>query len=632
MSPAPGTTKPSGPAPAPPPAAPPSALQAAVSVAFFVLLGAAWWLDQRGPRGAGGEAPRVEPGRFGFVLQELAAERGLDFVHRAPRYDEKLANIMPHVAGVGAAVSVCYVDADGWPDLYVTSSAPGAPNALFVNRGAEQPGHFDDRAAAAGVADVNSRAGGVSMGSLFADVDNDGDEDFVLYMYGRPRLFRNEHAQTGTLRFTDVTDGSGIDAWRNSHAAVWLDYDRDGHLDLYLGGYFREEHDLFALESARIMQESFEFAANGGHNALFRNLGPQPDGALRFADVTADAGVDSTRWTMAAATADFDADGWPDLYVANDYGPEQFFLNQGPGPDGVVRFVERTDVGLGDDSKSGMAVSIGDVTNRGDLAVYVTNISKSGYLFQGNNLRLNLLGERGRFLQMADGVVADCGWAWGAQFGDLDNDGYQDLFVVNGFVSASPERDYWYAMSKVAGGVGGIFEDAGNWSPMEDKSLSGYERSRVLLNNAGRGFADVATAVGVDDVFDGRAVVLADLENRGALDVVVANQRGPLLLYRNTPDPSRHWIGVTLTGTTGNRSAIGAAVKVTFAGPDGPLTQLQFRGSSSGFSSQNDGRLHFGLGAATRVDRLEVTWPSGAVTTLTDLPVDRFHALVEPAG
>jgi hypothetical protein len=264
------------------------------------------------------------------------------------------------------------------------------------------------------------------------------------------------------------------------------------------------------------------------------------------------------------------------------------------------------------------------------MAVYITNISKSGYLFQGNNLRLNKLVESGRFYQDAGGVVADCGWAWGAQFGDLDNDGFQDLFVVNGFVSASRDKDYWYAMSKVAGGVGWLFEDAQAWSPMEDRSLSGYERSRVLRNNAGRGFADVAAAVGVTDVLDGRAVVLADLENRGALDVVIANQKGPLLLYRNTPDPGNHWVTFALIGRVSNRSAIGSAVRVRFDGADGPLTQLQFRGSSSGFSSQNDARLHFGVGAATRVG-VEVRWPSGAVTTLQHLPVDRFHELVEPA-
>jgi len=330
--------------------------------------------------------------------------------------------------------------------------------------------------------------------------------------------------------------------------------------------------------------------------------------------------VGSTRWTLAAAAADFNGDGWPDLFLANDYGPEELFVN-----DSGKRFV-LTKAGLESDSKSGMSASLGDVLNRGRLDAFVTNISERAYLFQGNNLRLNFLPELGRFQQGAEGVIADAGWAWGAQLGDLDNDGRNELFIVNGYVSADRDRSYWYAMSKVAGANGNVFEDARNWPAIGSASLSGYERSRVLVNRGLAGWTDVAAAVGVTDEYDGRAVALVDLFNRGVLDVVVANQNQPALLYKNTVPPGNHWIGFKLVGTRSNRSAIGAEVTVDAGG----TRQLKIVDGGMGFASQNDRRLHFGLGSASRVDRVVIRWPSGARQVVEHAEVDRLNTLTEP--
>ena len=542
----------------------------------------------------------------GIHLSEVAHASGIAFVHQQATLDPKVEHIAAHIAALGACVSVADFNNDNWPDLYFTTSRFGAANALYLN---QKDGTFRDVAAEAGVAALNRAGAGVSMGAVWGDYDNDGFEDVFVYKWGYPQLLHN----LGNGKFEDVTAQSGLRRWMNSNGAVWFDFDRDGLLDLYVTGYFRSDIDFWHLKTTRIMQESWEFASNGGKNLLFKNLGNG-----RFKDVTDSMGVGSTRWTLAAAAADFNDDGWPDLYLANDYGPEELFLNR------EGKRFELARAGLEDDSKSGMAVAPGDVYNRGRHDAFVTNISEKGFLFQGNNLRINFLRELNRFDEVATGVVADAGWAWGAQFGDLNNDGLLDLFVVNGFISADSGRDYWYAMSKIAGAQGNIFEDAKNWPPIGRASLSGYERSRVLLNKGDGGFVDVAAQAGVTDLLDGRGVAMADLFNRGQLDVVVANEKGRALLYRNTGHAG-HWLELKLVGTRSNRSAIGAEVTVEFGG----VRQRQVVDGGSGFCSQNDRRLHFGLGNA-RLGRVTIRWPSGREQILEGLQSDQLHQVTEP--
>lgn len=580
--------------------------QVLVNAGFVGLLAYAGWRGHLPAASSNADAPDLA--KHGFVLREVAAEVGLAYRHSSPRLDARLDRIAPQVSGVGAAVSLVDFDGDGRLDVYATTSLHGQPNALFRNLGAAG---FVDVAEEVGLAELNVLGQGCSTGSYWADYDRDGDLDVLVARWGTPALLRNEGG-----RFVDVTEQAGLARWINCNGAVWFDFDKDGYADLYLAGYFREEIDLWNLSSTRIMQESFEYSRNGGRNFLYRNLG---DG--RFEDVSDRIQGETQRWTFAVAAADFDGDGWQDLYLANDFGPEELWLNRAGRA-----FELAIGTGLETTSKSGMAVTLGDFMNRGQLAVYVTNISKPRFLFQGNNLRVNNLAQGGGMPNVASGPEINCGWAWGAQFVDLDLDGFQDLVVVNGFVSASRDNDYWYNMSKIAGGFGGIFEDALNWPAFGDLSLSGYERTNVLLNRRGQSFREVGGEVGIRDEFDGRSVAVGDLDDDGTPDLVIANQNGPLLCYRNERTHANRWVGFDLRGTKSNPEAYGAELLVHF----GPHVQRRVVVSASGFSGQSDRRVLVGLGEAERVEALEIRWPSGREQRLEGLAVDRYHQIQEP--
>jgi hypothetical protein len=551
--------------------------------------------------------------RYGFRLEESARALGVDFVHQGPTFDARLEHIMPQVASMGAAVAVSDFDRDGWQDFYLTNSGEGSLNRLYRNDG---DGTFTDVAAALGVADVNQRGTGVSTGAVWGDYDNDGYEDLFLYKYGRPELFRNDAGRA----FVRVSERAGLPAWVNANAAIWWDYDRDGWLDLFLAGYWSEDVDLWNLTTTRIMPESFEYANNGGRKYVFRNRG---DGT--FDETSAALGIQSRRWTLAAAAADLRGTGYPDLFLANDYGISELFANEGG-----TRFVEiGREAGVGRTPKSGMNAAFGDVFNDGRLSIYKTNISEPGVLVQANDLWVPRAGGAGGAIQyenLASAMGVDLGgWSWGAQFGDLNNDGTLDLYLVNGYVSAGERTSYWYDFSEIAVGHSRIIADASHWPAMRGRSLSGYQRKRVWLNDGVGRFTDVAQDAGATDTYDGRAVALADLSNRGVLDVVVANQRGPALIYRNTVRDGHHWIAVELEGSASNRSAIGARVEVAWDG----RRQVQEVHGGSGFSAQNQRRLHFGLGAAGAVERLVIRWPSGRTEAIDRPAVDRVHRVTE---
>ena len=415
-----------------------------------------------------------------------------------------------------------------------------------------------------------------------------------------------------------ITENSGLPLWVNSNSALWLDYNADGYIDLFLGGYFPEDVDLWNLKHSTVLTESFEYAQNGGRNFLFKNKG---DG--RFEDVSKAVGLTSTRWTLAAASADINEDGYPELIVANDYGIDEYYQNI----HGESFREEGAGNNIGFAPKSGMNVSLGDVHNNGHFGIYISNITEDGVLLQGNNLWVPVE-EDGQItyknLAVPSGIE-NGGWCYGAQFGDLNNDGFQDLYVANGFISAKKGRDYWYDYSKVTGGNSSIISDVKNWPAMEGRSQSGYQKNKIWVNRSGKYFDDAGPYVSDDESFDSRAVVFVDLWNRGVLDVIVANQNNRLLIYKNSVREENSWIEVELKGTRSNASAIGSIVKVYWNGQ----VQRQVVSGGMGFSSQNQRRLHFGLGTAAKVDKIEILWPSGKKQDVIDPAIGKLIEITE---
>lgn len=552
--------------------------------------------------------------RYGFQLEEVSSEIGINFVHKSPKLDPVLEPIMPIVASMGASVAVADFNNDGWIDIYLTNSRKGTKNALYENLG---NGKFKNVAVEMGIAKLNMDNYGVSMGAVWGDYDNDGYPDLFVYRWGNPVLFHNDDGKGFTKVPQDMT---GFPDWVNANTAIWFDYDDDGYLDLFLGGYYRANLNLWHLKTTQIMPESFEYAYNGGRNYLFHNNG---DGT--FTEVAGEMGLTSHQWTLAATAADLNGDGWTDLVIANDYGVDQLFINQ--HGDYFRNIADRT--GIGAVPKSGMNVAFGDVMNQGNIDIYISNISQGGVLVQGNNLWVphENSEESLHYVNLAGNMGVELGgWSWGARFGDLNNDGFLDLYVANGYISGRKGSSYWYDYSLVTGGNKHIIADANNWPALNGRSLGGYQQNRLWINDGAGRFHDVADAVGDTLRQDSRAVAFADLWNRGVLDIIVANQGGSVSVFKNTVAKDHNWIGFKLTGVQSNRSAVGAQVVLYWNGRQ----QKQVVTAGSGFSSESQRRVHFGLGTVDSVQKAVIYWPSGQKQTLQSPEINQLHKIKEP--
>ncbi len=490
-------------------------------------------------------------------------------------------------------------DNDGWMDIFLLSGTrlegdpPEATNRLYRNN---RDGTFADVTEKAGL-----RAVGWANGVCVGDYNNDGFEDLFCTYFGQNRLYRNN----GDGTFTDVTQSAGLlqpGQPRWGAGCAWVDYNRDGHLDLFISNYIR-----FSFEHAPVPGENSTCNWKGipvncgprglptGRHCLYRNNG---DGT--FTDVTRESGIASATesYGMTVVAADFDEDGWPDIFVACDSTPSLLFMNNHDGTfreEGVMRGVALSDDGM---EQAGMGVGIGDYNLHGHLDLFKTHFIGDTCGFYRNDGKGNF-DEVSRAAKLA---VETRFTSWGAGIVDLDNDGYPDVLFVTGSVYPEVERRL----------------------PQYP-----YRTPRVLFRNLGNGaFEEIETAgEGIAAPHSSRGCAFGDFDNDGDLDVLIVNMNEPPSLLRNDLTGSRNWLKVKLEGVKSNRSAIGARVLAHY----GARVQAQAVVSQSSYYSCNDSRLHFGLGPFTVAD-VEVFWPSGLHEMYNRIPANRLITLREGAG
>jgi Flp pilus assembly protein TadD len=542
-------------------------------------------------------------------------------------------------------VSAGDADGDGLDDLYVAQPA-GLPNRLYRARG---DGTFEDITERAGVGVLDDTAQ-----SLFVDVDNDGDEDLVLSTPTHPLLFVN----AGGGRFAPAPDAFRFDQPPQGvlTSMAMADYDRDGFLDLYLCVY---SYLFGAGEDKAGTPAPYYDARNGPPGVLLRN-----DGHGRFVDVTRAAGLDAgnDRYHFAAAWADYDHDGWPDLLVANDFGTKNLYRNRGArsrAAGGAVTFEDVAATAGLLDHGAGMSAAFLDYDNDGRLDIYTGNIwSANGQrvtaapsfmpdapadvraLYRRHARGNSLFRNRGDGSFDDTTVAAGAGmgrWAWSSDSLDFDSDGWDDLYVANGMLTrASGPRDldgfFWrqvVARSPLTRVKGTTYDEA--WRAMNHllvhDSIASHQRN-VLLRNDGRGgFDEVSGSVGLDLDQDGRSFAVLDLDRDGDPDLAVmaARQAPQLRLFRNDYAPRGAAIALRLTAVAGNRDAIGARVIVE----TDRFTRTRIVQAGSGFLSQHSKELLIGLGASRTIRSLTIEWPSGSRQVWRDTPLNMRWRVVE---
>lgn len=541
--------------------------------------------------------PRGKPsGRpFQARLTDIAKQAGL--THPIVYGGVERKNYIIEVVGCGVAF-IDY-DNDGWLDLFVLNGtrlqdAPaGTTNRLYKNN---RDGTFTDVTAKAGLI----RTGWPSAVTV-GDYDNDGFDDLFITYYGHNVLYHNN----GDGTFSDATEKAGLSqsAVRYGSGCTWLDYDRDGRLDLFVANYLNT-----TLEKLPKPGENPDCTWKGvpvncgprglptGSVQLFHNNG---DGT--FADVSKASGIAraSGSYPMTAVAADYDNDGWPDIYVACDSTPSWLFRNQHDGTfreEALERGVALSEDGL---EQAGMGVGVGDIDLDGNLDIFKTNFADDTNILYRND-------GKGYFddVTIRAGIGVETRYVgWGTGIVDLDNDGFPDLFIATGSVYPEVEQrlpTYPFHTPRL------VFRNLGDG------------RFEELIEEAGSG---------VSEAHSSRGCAFGDFDNDGDLDVVVVNMNEPPSLLRNDVSSGGHWVKVLLLGVQSNRSAIGARVTARY----GNRRQAQEVTAQSSFYSANDRRLHFGLGAETSTE-LTVRWTNGKSETFSKVAADQLVVIREGAG
>jgi hypothetical protein len=536
------------------------------------------------PSWASGAATSAQPS---FLLKDVTQQAGINFRHNSGAYGGKL---LPETLGSGCAFFD--YDADGYPDILLVNSMDWPSHQrtrstlkLYKNN---RNGTFSDVTRAAGL-DIEL----YGMGVAVADYNNDGFPDILITCVGQNRLFLN----TGKGTFRDVTKTSGLTGRSAfSTSALWFDYDRDGHLDLFVCNYvnWSPEHDVFCSLDGKNKSYCTPEAYRGETCWLFRNRG---NGT--FEDVTAASGIfDTSSKSLGVAMLDFDQNGWPDLFVANDTQPNKLYRNLRNGKFKDVAVEAGLAFSADGKARAGMGVDVGDFENSGRPGIAITN-------FDNEMVGLYRSPSAGQFddVSIAAGVggPSKTTLGFGCGFADLDLDGRLDLVVANGHIDDT--------VRNIRGNVG-------------------YAQPPHLFLNLGNGkFQDVVGTSGGDFAAPrvGRGLAFADFDRDGDVDILLTTNNGPAYLFRNDLTSGNRFLRVHLTGAKSNRDAIGAVVRVYHGGE----TQMRIVRGGSSYLSQSELPLTFGVGKADRIDRLTVEWPSGAAQEFKNISAARAYELHE---
>jgi hypothetical protein len=493
----------------------------------------------------------------------------------------------------GSGVALIDYDNDGLLDAFVVSG-DGAPSRLYHNEGG---GRYRDVSEAMGISRV-----GWGQAVCAGDYDNDGYTDLFVTYWGQNILYKNE----GGKHFRDVTKQAGLlqDRTRYNVGCAFLDYDRDGRLDLFVANYLKFSFESAPKPGANEYCWYMGLPVNCGprglpfdHNILYHG---NPDGT--FTDVSEKSGIAGTSqsYCLSALVGDFDGDGWPDIFVTADVTPSLLYINQHDGTfseEALLRGVAFDENGK---AMSGMGAVANDFTHTGWQSIFRANFSDE---------RETLYENRGEGVFEDHTVKAGMGLntrfvGWGCGFLDFDNSGWKGLLLANGHVF--PEID-------------------------RKQTDIRFKERRILYRNLRNGtFEDISekSGPGITDRHSSRGLAVGDIDNDGAVEVLINNQGERPSLLKQAGKPRGNWVLLRLVGTKSNRSAIGAKVRLTAGG----TVQTEEVRSGGGYASQSDLRLHFGLGSAERIDKVEILWPSGVHQERTGLAVNRIHTLVEPGG
>jgi enediyne biosynthesis protein E4 len=528
-------------------------------------------------------------------LVDITEKAGIHFVHSSAPENRYIVESMS-----GGVILIDY-DRDGWPDIYFTN----APTVDMAIKGEKSSGKLYRNNHDGTFTDVTAKAGIATpcfaMGGAVGDYNNDGWPDLYITCLGGNVLYRNN----GDSTFTDVTKQAGVGDGRWSTGAAFGDYDGDGFLDLMVTNYVDFHlNDLPGFGKAPYCKyrgidvQCGPRGLKGAGDSLYHNNG---DGT--FTDVSKSAGVSDPNgyYGLDTVWVDFNNTGRPDIYVANDSTPKFLYKNLGNGKFQEIGLESGTAVNEDGSEQASMGIAVGDYLHSGYQSIYVTNFSDEyDDLFRndGNWNFTDVSYKSGTALPSLPYVK------WGTAFVDLDNDGWLDLFTVSGHVY-----------------------------PQVDTLPSGarYREPKVLQMNQKDGtFCDASGQAGlaIEQPHVSRGLAVGDLFNDGNMDLVVEDLEGRPMILRNMGVPGRHWVSFELAGTKSNRLAIGARVKIVTGG----MTQTEDVRSGGSYLSQSDLRVHFGLNTATKIDRVEIGWPSGKLETLKDLAVDKFYSVLEGQG